>query len=226
MYNFYIPEGKRFISYKPTRQHYLDALLRKIADCSEQTEQDITAAENGEPITDNLKQYLYLEMKMLSMSDDIWKLTDPDSIHSGFILIEFVSQILQYFTPYEFMQMFPVRKEYDGERYGIKDYYYTMDSVRIIGLHEKLGENVSEFLFDYCNDDIDEYMVTWMTIVNRMHQMNGGRDMLIEFMEEQGVHPRTLHEEDGYFVDDETGEKYEIKKPTQKFQNFLSIEGV
>ena len=226
MYNFYIPEGKKFISYKPTKSHYTMAILRKNENSVEQTQQDIKAAEKGGPITDNLKQYVYLYIKLVSLLHDGWDINKPEVIEAGFDTIEFVSYMLRHFTPKEFMQMFPVEKDYDGRRYEVKDYFTTMETVREIGIHNRIGDRVEEFLFGYCNDDINKYMVTWMMIVNRMHQLNGGRDVLIEFMEEQGVHPRTLHEEDGYFVDDETGEKYEIKKPVQKFQKFLSIEEV
>ena len=160
----------------------------------------------------------------MSLLHDGWDINKPEVIEAGFDTLEFVSHVLRYFTPNEFMQMFPVEKDYDGHRYDVKDYFTTMETVRGIGIHNRIGDRVEDFLFDYCNDDIDEYMVTWMTIVNRMHQLNGGRDMLIEFMEEQGMHPQTFHEEDGYLINDETGEKYEIKKPTQKVKKLFSIE--
>lgn len=224
MYNFYIPEGKKLISYKPTESHYTMAILRKKEKCTEETQRDIRIAEKGGPITDNLKQFVYLYIKIMSLLHDGWDINKPEVIEAGFDTLEFVSHVLRYFTPNEFMQMFPVEKDYDGHRYDVKDYFTTMETVRGIGIHNRIGDRVEDFLFDYCNDDIDEYMVTWMTIVNRMHQLNGGRDMLIEFMEEQGMHPQTFHEEDGYLINDETGEKYEIKKPTQKVKKLFSIE--
>ncbi len=224
MYNFYIPEGKKLINYKPTKSHYAMAILRKNENCTKQTRQDIKAAEKGGLITDNLKQYVYLCTKIVSKLDDVWNTNNPETIEAGFDTIEFVSHVLQYFTPCEFMQMFPVRKDYDGHKYGAKDYFSTMKAIKEIGLHEKLGDSVEHFLFAYCNDDIDDYMVTWMGIVNRMHQLHGGRDILVEFMEEQGVYPQTFHKENGYLVDDETGEKFELQKPTQKVKKLFSIE--
>lgn len=224
MYNFYIPEGKKLISYKPTESHYTMAILRKKEKCTEQTQRDIRIAEKGGPITDNLKQYVYLYIKIISLLNDVWDTDNPDVIEASFDTIVFISHVLQYFTPCEFIQMFPVRKDYDGHRYGMKDYYSTMEAVKEIGLYEKIGDRVERFLFAYCNDDIDDYVVAWMGIVNRMHQMNGGRDMLVEFMEDQGVHPLTLYEEEGCLVDGETGKIYEMKKPVQKVRKLFSID--
>lgn len=222
MYKFYTIEGKKPISYKPTILHYGRAFYEKVEKDERQIVEDTKKAVAGEPVTDNIKQYLYLLMQMIADMDEKFWFCE-ESIKGGFTLIETVTQVLSLFTPREFMQMFPVRKEYNGEKYEIKDYFFTMDAAEKIGLDTRMGDNATEFLFDYCNNDVDRYMVTWMMIVNRMHQLNGGKDMLLEFMEDQGVAPHAIRREGNYFVDDETGERFEIEEPKNKLRELFTV---
>lgn len=137
--------------------------------------------------------------------------------------IESVSARIGCLTPQEFVRLFPITKEYDGEKYGMKDYFYTAQKIKAMP-DEPIGEeNVSEFLFNYCNRDIEEYMVTWMGIVNRLHMLNGGRDITLEFFEDIGMPVHTFHEEAGYMVNDETGEQFKIKKSTKRARKLFSV---
>lgn len=43
--------------------------------------------------------------------------------------------IMEGLTPAQIYQVFPIKKEYDGEKYGWKDYYYCMELVNEIGLN-------------------------------------------------------------------------------------------
>lgn len=60
-----------------------------------------------------------------------------------------------------------------------------------------------------------EYAIHWMGIINQMHRLNGGRDIFVEFMEEQGISIPTYHKEGNYLVNNETGERYKVQKPKE-----------
>lgn len=66
-------------------------------------------------------------------------------------------------------------------------------------------------------------MVTWMGIVNRLHMLNGGRDITLEFFEDIGMPVHTFHEKAGYMVNDETGERFKIKKSTKRARKLFSV---
>lgn len=140
------------------------------------------------------------------------------------MLIETVGQMTACMTPKEFSGMFPIEKRYDGAKYECKDYYYTKEYIARFSDGELIGDSrASEFLFEYQNRDVTFYMVAWMGIVNRMHQASGGRDMLVEFFADQGTPLHTYRREGNVFVDDETGEKHEIKKPRNRLRDFFHI---
>lgn len=69
-------------------------------------------------------------------------------------------------TPVELQQMFPVRKEYKGERYAEKDYFYTMERLKALDPDKPLGDKISGILWDYLNHDITFFLIYWMNAVD------------------------------------------------------------
>lgn len=221
MYHFYVEEGKKLLDFKPKVEHYANALARRTFRVREMISEIDTFGNFEKEHPDEFAKHLYLYMKFTEKGFDFSRKYTEVEITSWFQLIEYINQMIGCITPAQFMQIFPVRKEYDGEKYGIKDYWTTMQKIAEIGLHTPIGEDASYFLFDYCNDDVDRYMLSWMEIVNRMHQMQGEKDIMLEFFEEQGIPFKTYHVEEGYLVDDETGEAVapaQLKeKPMRRF---------
>ena len=222
MYNFYVLKGRKFINYKPTKEHYARALLRLTKEFDSYGDLDFQELKNDYP--DKFKRFLYLLIKYVGCSFNSNKVYGEKEIREWFSFIETVSYMIAYMTPKEFAGMFPIEKTYDGAKYECKDYFYTKEYVADFGEDVQIGnDKVEEFLFAYQNWDINFYMVAWMGIVNRMHQVNGGRDMLVEFFEEQGTPLHTYHKEGNVLVDDETGERYEIRKPKNSLRKLFSV---
>lgn len=161
-------------------------------------------------------------MKSIPMLFDFNTHYEACEIEQWFGTIECIGDMISLLTPREFMQMFPIRKEYDGKKYEIKDYFSSMSAIQKIGMYALIGEP-SKFLFDYSNDDIDSYMVTWMEIVNRLYQAQGGKDIMLEFFEDQGTPLTTYREEDGNLVDNETGEKFKLEKPKNRLKKLFTV---
>ncbi len=222
MYNFYVMEGKKFIDYKPKKEHYARALNR----LAEEIDSFACArySELFQFYPDKARQYLYLNIKFVKHAFDFNKDYTAEEIRDWFVLIEGIGNMIGCLTPKEFMQIFPVEKDFDGEKYQCKDYFYTMEYISRLDSNKPIGkDNASEFLFEYQNWDINEYMSAWMGIVNRMHKLHGGRDITEEFFEENGLHIRTMKREGDFLVDDETGERFEIKKSENKLKKLFSV---
>ena len=62
-----------------------------------------------------------------------------------------VMKLLEQVTPRELMQVFPIDKKYEGEKYESKDYFYTMEYLSSIDLDKSISNNIEDFLFRYCN---------------------------------------------------------------------------
>lgn len=224
MYNFYVIGGKKLINYKPSYEQYTRALTR-VEDELEQKAEGLSL-EQLKKLTPNLFcQNLYLLIRYVPAAYDKVKKNhrEDEQLQCFGRFIQIVNAKAGLFTPQEFVQLFPITKEYDGEKYGIKDYFYTVEKIKVMP-DEPIGEDkISEFLFNYCNRDIDNYMVAWMEIVNRLHMLNGGRDITLEFFEDMGMPVHTYHEEAGYMVNDKTGERFKIKKFTKRARKMFSV---
>ena len=69
-------------------------------------------------------------------------------------------------TPRQLMQVFPVVKEYDGDHWGTKDYFYTLEAMRKHGLDKRIGRTNKEIhhvLWDYMN-----HSISGLVVENRM----------------------------------------------------------
>ena len=222
MYNFYVMDGKKLIDYKPNKKHYASAIIRfseKIGCLNEMSNEKFLSA-----YPDQFKQYLYLLIKFISNAFDSGESYTKEEIKEWFYLISGVNDMVECLTPNEFMQMFPIAKDYDGEKYEVKDYFYCIEYISQMDINKPIGqENGPEFLMEYWNWDINMYMCTWMGIVNRMHQAHGGRDITEEFFESQGVHFNTYYEEDGYMVDNVTGERHKVLKSQNRLKKLFSV---
>lgn len=222
MHNFYVIDGKKLIDYKPRKEHYTRALARFLQLHPETCDYDLPGLM--EKHYDTYKKCLYLTMKFIEKCFDYKNNYSEEDIETYFTLISFVDDMIGLLTPHEFVQMFPIAKAYDGEKYSVKDYFYTMEYIKNMDINSPIGkENASKFLFEYWNWDINKYMVAWMEIVNRMHQLQGGKDMMLEFFEEQGHPLHTMHQDGDFMVDDETGERYKIKKPENKIKKLFTV---
>lgn len=89
-------------------------------------------------------------------------------------------------TPRQFMSLFPVKKEYDGKKWGVKDYYYTMEACNQIGMDNPIGDGF-EFLWDYWNDDISDFITDSLDTISTISRQTGGKGLAEVFAETTGV---------------------------------------
>lgn len=102
----------------PTRNQYLAAFVRE----GKRGKFNVLLAVKGYPDSD----------------DDI---SADDALAIGDAIICAIGKL----TPRQMMDLFPIKKEYDGERFGCKDYFYTRKSVEKYALDRKI-ENAVDFL--------------------------------------------------------------------------------
>lgn len=142
-----------------------------------------------------------------------------DGMLAKFQIICGVKDAMSELTPREMITVFPPSKEYKGKKYGMKDYFSTMKAISDFGIDRKLGDDVSEFLFDYQNwDDITDFVVECMITMNRIKRYETGTDIIEEIFPD--IKTYTMHEMPNgkkVMTDNQTGETTEVKKPRPRY---------
>lgn len=214
MYNFFLAKGDKLIDLKPKRENYERAYVRKaeqiIPNIKNKSFKEFKA-EN----TDEFKKIVFLSIKKMALVRG----NDGLETELNFMLHDTVCEMIGCLTPRELMQMFPITKTYDGEKYQAKDYFFTMEMIDKHGLDNEIGTatDAVHFMFDYVNATIDVFLVNCITAMEALHVENGGKT----FFEEMGI--ESYHIENGEMVSDWTGESVGKVAP-RKLNNYMSID--
>lgn len=141
------------------------------------------------------------------------------SLTSKLGITEFVKVIISTMTPNEFENVFPIAKKYNGEKLGIKDYYYTKNYMKEIGSDSPI-EDVNEFLWEYHNFEVSLFLINSMSAVDDMRRLDGHKSILEEIFEEKGIDTYTMFEDKNgkkYLRNNHTKEITKVKKPKPKY---------
>ena len=118
---------------------------------------------------------IFYGVKLIGVTDN-QNLTEEEA-ERRFWMINSIQAMMKAITPIELLQMFPVKKAYDGQRGGYKDYFFTMDVLRRHGLDKPLGEAVNEILWDYMNRSIMDFVVASLAVMDELRRHNGEKSM-------------------------------------------------
>lgn len=107
---------------------------------------------------------------MEPFNSDRWLYAAVRSVNQeNFSFIFVVLEALKLRTPHSIMRLFPPTKEFDGERFGCKDYFYTMEALKDFDLDCPLGDRVMDFLRKYVNPHLNELVVNyWCCHINHL----------------------------------------------------------
>lgn len=154
---------------------------------------------------DELIQYIFLGIKSINtIHGRVKQKKNIDLLSSEYALINNIILAITYITPRDLIQIFPIKKEYNGEKYGIKDYYFTIKAMQAAGLDKIMQEEekVLEILWNLTNTDIKMFIVALVSCVNDIDYLQIEKSLLAEF----------LHKND---IDDETKIKEKKKRASQ-----------
>lgn len=146
---------------------------------------------------------------------------DEDEAEEDFLTMEILQGLIAQLTLKEFMELYPIDKEYNGHKWGMKDYYYTKDYIKGLDVDKPIGkDNVLELLWEYSNWKITEFTVEILESVSRLRELNGEPSLAEEFAEEMGLKMHTLYKDQSgneFIVDDETGKTTKLVKPRPSY---------
>jgi hypothetical protein len=149
------------------------------------------------------------------------KNTTLEDMERRFHITEAIMAYISLVTPRRFVEIFPINKEYDGKRWGTKDYFYTVDKIAEIGWDKPIGETtetVLDFLWDYNNWDITFFLVEFMSLMSDMRRAQGQPGIMEQWATENGIQTYTLHTTpDGeQFVMDSKGRTKPVREKRPK----------
>lgn len=119
----------------------------------------------------NDKKLIYWGIRYLPIADESVEMKEK--------IISLIELLMKGITYREFMNLFPIAKEYDGGD-DWKDYYYTIDYLKDFDL-DSLIDNPLELLMEYNNHDIMFFNVEFMEVTSELSKEHLGIDPFIEF---------------------------------------------
>ena len=129
-----------------------------------------------------------------------------------FNLIDTVFMVMGYIKLKNLVTTFPIKKEYDGEKWCCKDYFYTMDVLSKMDMDKPVGrDNISDLLWDYQNDDLREAYVEYMCATSNIYRSQTGKTLAEKFCEDNGIGTYTVYKDAGIIKDNTTGRTTKLK---------------
>ena len=141
---------------------------------------------------------------------------DRELAKSNFNLAASIVDIMGFLTPKQFMQLFPIEKDFKGHKYGAKDYFYTRDYMINLELDKPINKQMKpiELTNEYMNWDIFNFGIAIIDAIDTIRKFDGKESIIAEFFHENGVNTHTLYtDEKGkkFLLDDETGKSVPVK---------------
>jgi len=143
-----------------------------------------------------------------------------ENVENKFEFADTIMSMMADLTPKEFMNLFPVTKEYNGHKWGIKDYFSTMEYIRELNPDEPIGEEIDDFLWDYMNHEINVFLVNLLCFASDLRRFDTGKGILEEFCEQNGIPTYTLHKDSAgkeYLIDNQTGKITRVRKARPRY---------
>jgi len=134
-------------------------------------------------------------------------------------LFRVVVDLMGMLTPIEVEQLFPIEKEYDGEEYGIKDYFYTREYLDGLDQDKQIHDEVETLIMEYQNIHINVFAANWMSAISAVHRFETGMTLAEQFANETGLTIYTKTTDlsgKEILINNETGEETKFEKPRPK----------
>lgn len=136
-------------------------------------------------------------------------------------LIESVKLAMSLLTPNELITVFPIEKRYDGDKYKIKDYFYTMKELQKIGMNNMIKENIEELLWNYENMEVRKFLANQLNLLSDLNRFEIGESIMEKWAKENDI--ATYEEYTDYYTgkkclyNTKTGKEVEIKTSIPKY---------
>lgn len=150
---------------------------------------------------------------------------DYEQLVRLFEFMETVKTIIGLLTPKELTTIFPVDKEFDGNKYGMKDYFFTMKELEKIGMENMIAGQAEYLLWDYMNKDIGRFVVNSMCTCSELVKYETGKGIMEKWADDNGIDTYKLYKDETtnkqYLLNTKTGRSAGVKKRIPKYLKVL-----
>ena len=156
---------------------------------------DKTIGKYVDGLADDIKPYvkkmIVYGVKAVNSKNE--KPTTRTEAEYDFQYVNTIKLFMASLKPSEFINLFPITKDFDGHKYECKDYFYTIECIEKLNQNEQIGEKIDDFLWDYTNIEVSMFLVNSMGCVDSLRRFDGQCGMMEEFFADKGIGMKTLH---------------------------------
>lgn len=136
-----------------------------------------------------------------------------EGLQAMFDLISGILTIMSLIKLKNLVTIFPIRKDYDGEKWECKDYFYTMDILSGMDWDKPVGrDKIFDFLWDYENDDLRHALVEYMCATSALYRSQTGKGLAEQWCEDLDIPTYTVNDDAGIVINNQTGEITKLNK--------------
>ena len=129
-----------------------------------------------------------------------------------FNLIDAIFTVMGYIKLKNIVITFPITKDFDGNKWGCKDYFYTMDVLSKMDWDKPIGrDKVYDLLWDYHNNDLREVCVEFTCAMSAIYRSQTGKGIAEQFFDDIGIPTYAINKETGVVIDNQTGHTTKLK---------------
>ncbi|SPF35260.1 conserved hypothetical protein [Candidatus Desulfosporosinus infrequens] len=162
----------------PRSELYLKVFLRKL---------DIISKTDELPQGTELMAAVFLGVKVFTSARCREKQKTTQLAKDRFNKLEIIKSLMTLLTPRQFMNIFPITKEYDGDKYQSKDYFFTREMINTLDMDAAIGDKIDDFLWDYRNRDIERFQLEVFRVLSDLARAKGLPTPLEKFSAENGI---------------------------------------
>ena len=166
-----------------------------------------------------LKRIIYYGVKAVNTKQGS-DLVTREVADTDFQFISIIKDLMALLTPIEFIRIFPIDKDFRGNKWGWKDYFYTRDYINGLEQGKPIGGEILNFLWEYQNTDITEFNICSMEALSNLRKLDGLPSLAEEFADEMGLKTYTVHTDSKgreFLIDKDAGKTMRVKKSKPRY---------
>lgn len=133
-----------------------------------------------------------------------------------FQLMDAIFTVMGHIKLKNLITTFPIKKDYDGDKWECKDYFYTMDVLSKMDMDKAIGRDaMSELLWDYQNDDLRHAYVEFTCAMSAIYRSQTGKGIAEQWCDDNGIGTYTINKETDVVRDNQTGHTTKLKRKSQ-----------
>lgn len=174
---------------------------------------------------DSIKRIVFYGLKYINTIEKTEEQLNCNEIQEQIEITDAIKLSVSQLTPNELVTIFPIEKDYDGHKYGCKDYFYTIEKIKEMGLDKIIGNKIEDLLFDYQNKEIRDFSVYCMMLYSDLMKIKTGKGIMERWAEENHLTTYKTYKDETtgkeYIYNTKTCKTKPIRKRTPRYLKIL-----